>query len=253
MKKRLIIGNWKMYVDSPEEARAFALGLRRKVRGLSGVDVWLAPPYPFIADVAKMLESSSIYVGAQALSASPNGAHTGEVSAAMLKGVGALFSIVGHSERRETGETEIKVRAALERATEASLIPVLCIGETERETDGEHVAVLERQLAIALDKLGTSALKKLVIAYEPVWAIGKHSADAIEPAALEEMVIFIRKVLAELTDRNLALKVPILYGGSVEPENATTLLHDGGINGFLVGHASSKLETFLPIIEASQN
>jgi triosephosphate isomerase len=250
MKKRLVVGNWKMYIDDLKEAHAYAVALRRKLRGMSGVEVWLAPSYPFIAEVAKVLESSPLYVGAQDVAPFTNIPHTGAVSAKMLKNVGASFVIVGHSERRAQGETEQDVRAALERAAEAGLTSILCIGETERESDGEHVAVLERQLATALDKLAPSTLKKLVIAYEPVWAIGKHSVDAIDGAELEEMVIFIRKVLADLMDRKQALKVPIIYGGSVEAENAAALLAQGGINGFLVGHASTTLETFLPIIEA---
>ncbi|MBP9710960.1 MAG: triose-phosphate isomerase [Candidatus Pacebacteria bacterium] len=250
MKKRLVVGNWKMYVENPQEAHAYALQLRRKVRGLSGVEVWVAPPYPFVPGVAKVLESSPVHVGAQDVAPFENIPHTGAVSAKMLKNSGALFVIVGHSERRAQGESEQDVRAALERAAEAGLAPILCIGETEREKDGEHVAVLERQLTTALDKLAPAALKKLVVAYEPVWAIGKHGVDAIDPAGLEEMVIFIKKVLTELTDRTRALKVPILYGGSVEADNAAALLQGGGINGFLVGHASTKLETFFPIIQA---
>jgi triosephosphate isomerase len=239
-----------MYIESPDQARALALSLRRKVRGLAGVEVWLAPPYPFIADVAKVLDSAPIQVGAQDVAPFTNIPHTGAVSAKMLKNSGALFAIIGHSERRAQGMSDEEVRASLERATEAGLAPILCIGETERESDGEHVAVLERQLTTALDKLAPAALKKLVIAYEPVWAIGKHSVDAIDGAALEEMVIFIKKVLADLTDRTQALRVPVIYGGSVEPENAVSLLAEGGINGFLVGHASTTVETFLPIIQA---
>ncbi len=250
MKKRLVVGNWKMYIESPEEARALALGLRRKVRGLSGVEVWLAPPTLFVADVAKVLDSSPIQVGAQDVAPFTSVPHTGAVSAKMLKNTGALFTIIGHSERRAQGESDEEVRGALERAIEAGLAPILCIGETEREKDGAHVEILERQLSSALNKLPPASLKKLVIAYEPVWAIGKHSMNAIGPADLEEMVIFIKKVLTELTDRTHALKVPILYGGSVEVENAAPLLAEGGINGFLVGHASTKLETFLPIIQA---
>lgn len=249
-RKRLVVGNWKMYIESPEEAHTFALTLRRKVRGLPGVEVWLAPPLLFVPDVAKVLDSSPVKVGAQRVAPYDNPQHTGATSAKMLKNVGALFAIVGHSERRAQGETEEKVRAELERVTEAGLAPILCIGETEREKDGEHVAVLERQLTTALDKLDAAALKKLVIAYEPVWAIGKRAENAIGPADLQEMVIFIKKILADLTDRSRALKVPILYGGSVEPENAAALMQEGGINGFLVGHASANLETFLPIINA---
>ena len=215
-RKRLVVGNWKMFIETLLEARAFALSLRRKVRGLSGVEVWLAPPFPFIAEVNEILESSPIHIGAQKVAPYRDSQHTGAVSAKMLKSVGASFVIVGHSERRAQGETDEKVREELMRAAEAGLSPILCIGESVREDDGAHFGVLENQLTSALDKLPAQSLKKLVVAYEPVWAIGKHSGDAIGPAELQEMVIFIKKVLAEILGRTAALKVPILYGGSVE-------------------------------------
>lgn len=252
-KKRLIIGNWKMFIEDPLEAHAFALGLRRRVRSLKGLEVWLAPSHPLIPDVAKVLESSPVRVGAQVISAYEDGHRTGDVSAATAKKVGATFTLVGHSERRIMGDTQEVVHAQLERAIEAGLNPVLCIGERERENDGEHFGLLEAQLTSALKNIPTNSLKKLIVAYEPVWAIGKHAIDAMKPAEIQEMVIFIRKVMAETLDRAAALKVPVLYGAAVEPENAASLIHEGGVNGLLVGHASAQLDQFLEIIKATQN
>ncbi|MDZ4225925.1 MAG: triose-phosphate isomerase [Patescibacteria group bacterium] len=250
MKKKLIVGNWKMYIERAEEARALALALRRKVRGLPKIEVWVAPPTPFIAEVAEVLESSPVKVGAQRASHHQDPKHTGSVSAKMLKDVGASFVIVGHSEYRIEVGTNDKVRAELERTAEAGLAPILCVGEREREADGEHFTFIENQLTSALRALPPAAVKKLVVAYEPVWAIGKRAEDAMRPAELEEMVIFIRKTLSETLDRRTALRIPILYGGSVEPTNAANLITEGGVNGFLVGHASAQVESFLEIIKA---
>lgn len=242
-----------MYVEDPEEAHAYALTLRRNVRGMTGVEVWLAPPFPLIPDVAKVLDSSPVRVGAQTLSSHTEGAHTGEVSAKTLKKVGALFALVGHSERRIAGDTQEIVHAQLERVIEAGLTPILCIGEREREHDGEHFGLLESQITSALGTIPKNSLKKLIVAYEPVWAIGKHASDAMKPSELQEMVIFIRKVLAETLDRAVALKTPVLYGAAVEAENAESLIKEGGVNGLLVGHASARVEQFLEIIKATQN
>ncbi|HWB34323.1 MAG TPA: triose-phosphate isomerase [Candidatus Paceibacterota bacterium] len=249
-KKRLVVGNWKMYMEDPAEAREFFLGLRKRVRALSGVEVWLAPPYVLIPEAAEVLESSPVEVGAQALSAHLDAPHTGEVSGAMLKATGASFVIVGHSERRASGEGEANVRAQLERAAEAGLAPVLCIGEREHGSEGEHFSDVEEQLYSALKNISKNTMRKLVVAYEPVWAIGKRAEDAMKPGDLQQMVIFIRKTLADLLDRKAALKVPILYGGSVEPANAAELIKESGVAGFLVGHASADLEQFLAILMA---
>ena len=253
VKKKLIVGNWKMYIEEPEEAHTFVLALRRKVRGLKGVEVWLAPPHPLLPDVASVLESSPVRVGAQTISAHSDGAHTGEVTAKTLKNVGALFTLVGHSERRIAGDTQDIVRAQLEQALAAGLSPILCIGEREREHDGEHVTLLENQLVSALQQVPPASLKKLIIAYEPVWAIGKQGVDAMRPSDLQEMVIFIRKVMADTLDRATALRTPILYGGSVDGENAKALMAEGGVNGLLVGRASAQIDKFLEIIKATQN
>lgn len=241
-----------MYIERFDEARSLTLTLRRKLRGMSGVDVWIAPPTPFIADIAQLLESSPVHVGAQKVTHHKDPQHTGSISAVMLKDVGATFAILGHSEYRSAGGTNDKVRAQLERSIEAGLMPLLCIGEKTREQDGEHFSVIEEQLSSALKNVPKNLLKKLVVAYEPVWAIGKHSDDAMKPAELQEMTIFIRKMLASLLDREIALKVPVLYGGSVEPDNAQALVKEGGVNGLLVGHASTNADSFIRILQAIQ-
>lgn len=252
-KKRLVVGNWKMYIESSDEAKGFALSLRRKARGLNGVEAWLAPPATFLPLVADTLSSSPMKVGAQTISSHNEPAHTGEVSGAMLKDAGALFALIGHSERRVMGESNTVVRASLEQAIAEGLTPILCVGEHEREAEGEHFEFIEQQLDSALRALPIASLKKLIVAYEPVWAIGKHAVDAMQPGDVQEMVIFIRKILSELLDRRAALRVPILYGGSVEPQNAEALIKEGGVNGFLVGHASANIDTFFEILKATQN
>ncbi len=254
MKKRLVIGNWKMYLESPKEAKDFCVTLRRKARGFAGVDVFLAPPFPLIPVVAEVLGSAPMRVGAQTVSAYSDDKHTGEVSVKMLKESGASFCIVGHSERRNLpaggGETDEVIRAQLDAATGAGLTVVLCIGERERQAEGQHFSVIEKQLSAALEKLPKGEVGKVIIAYEPVWAIGKGLDEAMKPADLQEMHIFIKKTLAELLDRRAALRIPILYGGSVDATNALTLITEGGVSGFLVGHASAHIESFLEILKA---
>ncbi len=240
-KKRLVIANWKMYIESPEAARKFISSLKRRAASYEGVEVWVAAPFTLLS----LLKGK---IGAQTVSANA-GAHTGEVSADMLHAAGASFCLVGHSERRAAGDTDDMVHAQLAAAANAGLAPVLCVGELERELSGAHFGYIEEQLSSAL-RGAQSLAGKLVVAYEPVWAIGKSAQGAMQPGEVEETVIFIRKTLADILGRKAALKVPILYGGSVEPANVERLIAEGSVNGFLVGHASAKLEQFVEILKA---
>lgn len=245
-----------MYVETPEEAVAMARELRAKMRSLTHVEVALAPSFVLLPSVAEALARSAVAVGAQTLSASRGGSHTGDVSAAMLKAVGASFAIVGHSERRlpaqagGIGESNEIVRAQILEAADAKLGVVLCVGERERDLGGDHFTVIKEQLTSALTNLPKQALSKLVVAYEPVWAIGKSASEAMKPTDVHEAVIFIRKTLTAMLEPAVVRKIPIIYGGSVEAENASALLAEGGVSGFLVGRASTSLETFLPILKA---
>lgn len=245
----LVIGNWKLYIETPKEAVALAKALRKHSRYFSGVSAWVAAPSSLLASVASALKGSVLRVGVQNVSAFEKGAHTGEVSAVSAEAAGAQFTIIGHSERRAMGEANEEIRAKLVQAVSAGLTPVLCVGENERSQDGAHFSVVAEQIRSVLS--GTQSLtSKLVVAYEPVWAIGKGASDAMKPSEVREMAIFIKKTLAESLERPAALKVPILYGGSVEAENATSLYTEGGVAGFLVGHASAKAEEFLAILTA---
>lgn len=250
-----------MYVETPEEAKKFASALRRRSRTCSGVDVVFAPPFPFIPAVVAALKNSSIKVGAQTVSpfdGAQGKAYTGEVSAKMLKASGVSFVIVGHSERRAystgsgqaSGESYERINAQVQRAHAAGLVVILCIGEQERDVAGSFFSVIEKQLSSALKDMPKTFAPKLVVAYEPVWAIGKSASEAMQSADLREMVIFIRKTLAGLLGRSAAERIKILYGGSVEGENAPQLLAEGGVSGFLVGRASAHVDSFLEILKA---
>lgn len=238
-----------MYVETAVAAKTFATGLKKTLKTVSDVEVLLAPSFTFLPFMATALKGV-VRVGAQTLAPSVSNASTGGVSAAMLLDAGASFVIIGHSERRALGETEDMIRAQLESAFQAGLTPILCIGELERDPAGGHFAVVAAQLRAALQGTHKTRASKIIIAYEPVWAIGKDAAHAMQAADVQEMVIFIRKNLADIMERAVALKIPILYGGSVEAENARTLITEGGVSGFLVGRASSSVGSFSEIIKA---
>jgi triosephosphate isomerase len=249
-KRRLVVGNWKMYITSPEEAKKFVSTLRKKSRVFSGVDVVIAPPFPLLPAVLEKLKGSTIKVGAQSVSAYDDAKRTGEVSALMVEDLGAKYAIIGHSERRAMGEDEEIIGKQLQQALGAGLTPILCIGEKERDAAGGHFSIITEQLTSALKVFAKQKTLRLVVAYEPVWAIGKSAGDAMKPADLREMSIFIKKTLADSFDRATALRVPIIYGGSVEPDNARALMAEGDINGFLVGHASSEFGEFVEILKS---
>jgi triosephosphate isomerase (TIM) len=176
------------------------------------------------------------------------GSYTGEVSAPMLASIGTEYVIVGHSERRARGENNEIVNRKVRVALLEGIDVVLCIGEEARDHGGEYLLFLTEELISALSGLKKDSLKHIAIAYEPIWAIGKTSKDAMKPSDMHEMSLFIRKILTDRYDRATALSVPILYGGSVEVENSETLLRGGEIDGFLVGHASLDPESFKEIL-----
>lgn len=248
MKKRLVIGNWKMYIESPEAAKKYASTLRRKISKFKGVEAWLAPSFTLLPTVVAATKKSVVKVGGQTVSAR-SGAHTGEVSARMLKQAGAHFVLIGHSERRALGDTNEDVRAQLVAAAKEGLVPVLCVGEAERDAQGTHFTYIEEQLNSALRE---GPVAKLVVAYEPIWAIGKSAEHALDARELEEMVIFIRKTLAQTAGRETAHKTHILYGAAVEPANAAKLITDSGVAGLLVGHASADVDSFVEILKVCQ-
>ena len=257
VKKLIIAGNWKLYIERGEEAKKLAAALKRAATKFPGTELILLPPAPFISGVAAAVKNSPIAVGAQAIAPFTGGAYTGYLSAAIVKDAGASWALVGHSERRAqtlnalpgAAEGEEFVEAEVRAASASGLKVMLCVGELERDPAGAHFATIARQLSSALahfPKTGT----KLTIAYEPVWAIGKSATEAMKPADLEEMVIFIRRTLTEIFDRAVATKIPILYGGSVDATNAKELLTTGGVSGFLVGRASTDAKSFVELLNS---
>lgn len=208
--------------------------------------VLVAPPVPFLASVHAAAQKAGVAVAAQDVSVEEKGAHTGEVAISMLKSLEVSAVIVGHSERRAMGETDAAIAQKAERVLRAGLVVVLCVGEKTRDAHGNYFSVVEKQVRESLALVPASALRRLVVAYEPVWAIGtqKHA----KPEDVQEMKLFIQKVLADRFGRNALGKVRILYGGSVTPENAAELLQEGNADGFLVGGASLVPKSFAQIV-----
>ncbi len=237
-----------MYVESPDAAKAFARALRRSARQFPGVEAAIAPSFTLLPSVVGALKGSTVRVMGQAVSRFADGKHTGEVSARMLSLAGAAGVLVGHSERRAAGESDEDVAEELARAESEGLRAILCVGEAERDAGGAHFSTVASQLRAALRSKPAAA--RVVIAYEPVWAIGKSAVEAMSAQDVQEMVIYIKKILAESMGRVAALRVPVLYGGSVEKDNARELIEKGGVSGFLVGHASADAHSFLEILRA---
>mgnify|MGYP000601508917 CR=1 FL=1 len=251
MKRRQVIAaNWKMN-KTISEAVAFAVRLA-SAGDFGGVEVVLCPAFPALEPVARALAGTQIGVAAQDLFWEDQGAYTGEVSPLMLRDAGCRYVIIGHSERRQYfGETDETVNRKVKAALRHELTPIVCVGErlTEREA-GETFAVVERQVRGALMNVPKEAVVGLVIAYEPVWAIGTGRNAAPEDA--QEVNRFIRELIGRLYAPAVAEEVRIQYGGSVTPENAAALLEQPDIDGALVGGASLKVESFIKIINAAK-
>lgn len=249
MRQSLVVGNWKMHGSRASNAELIE-GVLAGLNGLEGVKVAVAPPAPYLMRVAGALADSAIAVAAQDVSEFASGAYTGEMSAAMLVDVGCDFVIVGHSERRQMfGDTEQRVAQKVRAALAGGLSPILCVGETLAEHEaGQTHSVVSSQLISVLDGLSGDELKRLVVAYEPVWAIG--TGKTATPAHAQSVHASIREIVAVKSVEH-AESLSILYGGSVKATNAAELFAEPDIDGALVGGASLKADEFVAICRAA--
>ena len=253
MKKNhnLVVANWKMNPSTLDEAKGIFDYVRSKAEETKNTTVVVCPPFTYIQPLYKLKFPKNIFLGAQNMSEYEKGAHTGEVSANILKNIGASYTIIGHSERRAAGETDQIIRKKLEIAFANNLIPILCIGEKERDKEGLHLDFIKNQIIDCLKGLSKKNITGLIVAYEPIWAIGKSVKEAMNPTDIHVITLYIKKIVGENIDRDTAKTIKILYGGSVEAENAGSIMQYGNVNGFLVGHASLSEQEFYKILQAT--
>ncbi len=251
MRKYLIAGNWKMKMTR-DTSVALVNKLLDELEPSENVEVAVCPPAVYLHDVGAALRGSHIGLGGQNMHAAPEGAFTGEISSGMLKDIGCQYVILGHSERRQYFvETDADVNEKLKVALSVGLIPIVCVGETlEQRESGSTAEVIAEQIRGSLSGLDAADGAKIVVAYEPVWAIG--TGKTATPEQAEEVHAQIRGLLRELFGAETAATIRIQYGGSVKPDNASELLGQPNIDGALVGGASLKADGFAAIIAAAK-
>ena len=250
MRRKFIAGNWKMNKTN-QEAKELVEGLVKELSGIDSVDIVVCPPFTALSDVKSVIDGSNIALGAQNMYFEEKGAFTGEISPLMLKDVGCEYVILGHSERRGIfGEKSDLIEKKVISAFDHGLTPILCVGETlsEREA-GDTFKVVEGELRNELKSLSKEQMKKVVIAYEPIWAIGTGKSATSSDA--KEVIDFIRKILADMFDNEVKDSVRILYGGSVKPDNISSFMKEETIDGALVGGASLKVDSFSAIVKGA--
>lgn len=253
----LIVANWKAYVEDRGKAKQL-LARSRRLATSTHSRIVLAPPAPLLGVLVSPAKggsasggknSSTVAFAAQDVSATTGGALTGEATAQAYAAAGATYAIIGHSERRAAGDTDEVIAEKLPHALAHGLTPILCVGERERDGEGRYLAFVREELTAALSRLAPKDRAKVIVAYEPLWAINKTASAAIRPNDLVEMVLYIRKVLAELLPGKSAARSLVLYGGSVEQGNARELAASSRVDGFLIGHASVDPEMFAALVK----
>ncbi|HKK25754.1 MAG TPA: triose-phosphate isomerase [Gracilimonas sp.] len=253
MRRLLIAGNWKMNCG-PYDAAELLEGLIEKKSEINeNVDVLVCPPFVSIGMAVKYLYDTDIQVGAQNLHFEENGAYTGEISGSMLAESGCNYVVIGHSERRQYfGETDTTVNKRVHKAIEHKLAPIVCVGESldQRKSD-EHFSLVKNQVTAALHDVSEKEVLDVVIAYEPIWAIG--TGETATPEQAQEMHEHIRSILADLYDEDTAGQINILYGGSMKPGNANELLSLQDVDGGLIGGASLDADSFSEIITIAED
>jgi triosephosphate isomerase len=252
MRKIIIAGNWKMY-KNVAEAVELVRELKERVASIKKTGIIVCPPATNLTSVYEIIKGSNIALGAQNMFWEAEGAFTGENSADMIKSTGASYVIIGHSERRQYfAETDETVNKKLQTALKYGLIPIICVGETLEEREGGITRdVVKTQINGALQAISAEQMSKIIIAYEPVWAIG--TGKTATPDQAQDVHAFIRSLIKDLYNDKTAENIIIQYGGSVKPENASDLLSQSDIDGALVGGACLKAESFSAIIAAAES
>lgn len=243
----IIIANWKAYVEDLAKAKDL-FAISKKLSRATAITIVLAPPAPLLGALAHN-NKSKVSFSAQDVSVTLGGAKTGEVIAPVYATTGASYAIIGHSERRAAGDTNTIVAEKIVHALACKLTPILCVGEHERDREGVYLNFIREEITSALILLSEKDRSKIIVAYEPLWAIGKSAESAIGPHDLNEMVLYIHKVLAELLPGKKSMTTPILYGGSVEPGNIRDLARTSDVDGFLIGHASVDPLSFAALVK----
>lgn len=248
MRKPIIAGNWKMN-KTTKKAVQFVEELKKQIGNYPGVEIVICPPFTALSKVAEALEGSKMVMGAQNMYPEPAGAYTGEISPLMLLEVGCEYVIIGHSERRILlNETDEIINKKLKSASTYRLKPIFCVGETlKQREEGKTQEVVYNQLIKGLSDLGKDDVLKMVIAYEPIWAIG--TGRTATPEEVNTIHKFIRQILNDIYDQKLARQIRIQYGGSVRPDNIDTLMSQSDIDGVLVGGASLDIRSFTRIVK----
>ncbi|HAA08548.1 MAG: triose-phosphate isomerase [Syntrophomonadaceae bacterium] len=251
MRKKLAVANWKMN-KTRTETQQFCQELRQALEQLHGTEVVICPPYTYLDLIAEQMGNTSVSWGGQNCFWEEQGAYTGEISPLMLRDLGCRYVIIGHSERRQVlGETDAVINRKMAAAFQAGLIPIICVGETLQERENNLAReVVKEQLVQDLHNL-VPASHGLVIAYEPVWAIGTGVNASCDDA--QQMIAFIREQLTNLYGEDRAASTPILYGGSVRPDNITEFMAEKDIDGALIGGASLDVNSFITIARSIAN
>lgn len=254
MMKKIIVANWKMNPVSAKEAEGILNKVKKTIGKLKNMQMVICPPFIYFENLRKIINKTpNSFLGAQDSFWENEGAFTGEISPEMIKNFGGKYVILGHSERRRLGETDEIVNNKITACLKSGLIAVLCVGEKTRDEQGDYFIFLRDEIRNSLANIRKNFLKNIIIAYEPIWAIGKSESEAMRPSDIREMAIYIKKILSEIYGKESALLVPILYGGSVGGKNAGEIIKDGGVNGLLVGHQSLKPENFNEILKSVEN
>ncbi|TSD03224.1 MAG: triosephosphate isomerase [Parcubacteria group bacterium Athens0714_16] len=248
--KKIVVANWKMSPETIDEAFEILKKVKETAKTLKNTKLVICPPSLYANELKESLgKSKKILFGAQNVFYEEKGAHTGEISIDMIKNLGMGYVIVGHSERRILGEDDNIVSKKINLVLNSKLNAILCIGEKERSEEGDFLLFISEQIKNSLHGVEKKYLKNLIIAYEPIWAIGKTAEDAMDSRGVHQMHLFIKKVLKDLFDEKSSEKVAIIYGGSVELENTEELIENGNINGFLIGHESLNADKFCKILK----
>jgi triosephosphate isomerase (TIM) len=245
---KLVIGNWKMHPNTLKEAKKTIATFKRKKIKDTGVTTVICPPFVFLENLYRSYGGEKVFFGAQNLFWKEEGAFTGEISSEMIKDVGARFVIIGHSERRALGESNELIARKVKISLSGGLHTVLCVGEPTRDSQGNYLIFVRDQIRESLLGVNKNLIKKLIIAYEPIWTVG-NGHKAMKPHEIHQMVLFIKKQLIRSYGRKVGESISILYGGSVDSDNVHDIVNQGEVDGVLVGRNSLNPYEFAKMIE----